>query len=400
MRMSKMGRIEYLEAVKSRYLNGTREEKELLLNEAEKVTGMHRKSIIRFFWRVVNNKVQQRVLRKRGPKSRYDYDEFKLALGELWLESGKMCSRNLKAALPEWLPSFEKLNGVKISARVKQDLLSVSHASMDRIIHPYRRKFGRGKCGTKPGTILRTSIPIRAESWNVDMPGYFEADTVAHCGESLAGEFVWTLTLTDIFSQWTEIRPVWHKGSLEILNALRDIEANIAFPILAFDCDNGSEFINYPMIEYFGHREKVVKFTRSRPYKKNDQAHVEQKNWSYARQLLHYERIDNKQTLQALQQICRDYSLLKNHFYPNKKLIRKERVNSRKVKTYEFPKTPYQRLLESTHILEQQKEKLKQIHLSLDPCSLRRRIYSELNKLKLSVTRNCEASYLKQAKTR
>jgi 5S rRNA maturation endonuclease (ribonuclease M5) len=317
--MSKMSRKEYLDAMKLRYLNGNKEEKKKLLNEAEIMTKLHRKSLIRYFWRVVNSKVKNQTVQKRGPKSQYDYEPFKSILGALWLESGKMCSRNLESGMAEWLPSFEKIYGKPISTKVKTDLYKISHASMDRIIHPFRRKFGRGKCGTKPGTILRTSIPMRAEAWHADTPGYFEADTIAHCGSSLAGEFVWTLTLTDIYSQWTEIRPVWHKGSQEILSALRNIESSLAFKILAFDCDNGGEFINYSMIEYFSKRDNVVKFTRSRPYKKNDQAHVEQKNWSYARQLLYYDRIDNKEIMPKLRQICTNYSLLKNHFYPTKK---------------------------------------------------------------------------------
>lgn len=162
---------------------------------------------------------------------------------------------------------------------MKAKLLSASSATIDRLLKPVRARYPKGRCNTKPGTLLKNQIPIRSASWDISQPGFFEADTVAHCGNSMAGDFVYSLTFTDIFSGWTENRAVWGRGSLGVLREITDIEHHIAFPILGFDCDNGSEFLNHHLVRYFTDRPKgPVLFTRSRPYQKNDNAFVEQKN--------------------------------------------------------------------------------------------------------------------------
>lgn len=396
MGMSMQTKQEYLEEIKCRYLNGNRMVKRQLLDQAAELTGMHRKSLIRYFNNEINRIVINRIKHKRGRRSKYDYPAFKNTLKDIWLETEKMGSWNLKQALPEWLPSYERLKGV-IEEPVKEDLLRISPATIDRLIHPYRAKYGRGKSGTKPGTLLKTEIPIRGGEWNIDKPGYLEADTVAHCGASLAGEFVWTFTLTDIHTQWTEIRPVWHKGAKATLEQLKDVEKTLPFEMLGFDCDNGAEFINHYFVEYFREKNRLnnlFQFTRSRPYKKDDNAHVEQKNWTYARQLLGYQRIDSHELMPALATLLKAWSMLKNHFYPCKKLIKKIRVGSSYRKIYDLPRTPYQRILDSSHIHDDIKLKLRQSHDSLDPCSLRREIRRNLNALikNSSVTSNYEAS--------
>ena len=401
MGLSMKGRREYLEEVKLRYLNGDRGLKCQILNEASAVTKMHRKSIIRYFHSKINQVVKKRVLGKRGRKCIYDYPEFKEKLKDIWLETEKMCSRNLAEAMSEWLPSYEKMYG-KIELKVRHDLLQISHASIDRIINPYRRQFGRGKCGTKPGTLIKNTIPIKGENWDPKLPGFMEVDTVAHCGGSLLGEFVWTLTLTDVHTQWTEIRPVWHKEAKETLAIIKRIAETLPFKILALNADNGAEFMNHHFLNYFMHRDNQIYFSRSRPYKKNDNAHVEQKNWTHARSLLGYGRLDNRSIMTALTEILANWSLLKNHFYPCKKLISKAKVGSKFAMRYEIPKTPYQRLMESNKINQANKNKLKQIHDSLDPCLLRRQIRANLNKLlqNSSVTSNYEASYPKRTSLR
>jgi len=158
-------------------------------------------------------------------------------------------------------------------------LCNISPSTIDRLLKPVRTQFtNKGHCGTKPGTLLKNQIPIQTSTWDCSQPGFFEADTVAHCGNSLAGNFVWSLTFTDILTAWTENRAVWNKGAQGVLDQIKHIEQNLVFPILGFDCDNGSEFLNYHLFRYFTDRPVLpVRFTRSRPYKKNDNAHVEQK---------------------------------------------------------------------------------------------------------------------------
>ena len=201
-----------------------------------------------------------------------------------------MCGKRLKSALPIWLPHYQKHYG-ELTGEVKKQLLMMSAASIDRMLKPLRVVNKRGLCGTKPGSLLRKQIPIKTEQWNEEHPGFVEADTVAHCGMSLAGDFVWSLTLTDIASTWTENRATWNKGSAGVIKQIQAIEKTLPFPLFCFDSDNGSEFLNYHLLTYFqNHPGKTpIQSTRSRPYKKNDNAHVEQKNWTHVRQLFGYD---------------------------------------------------------------------------------------------------------------
>jgi len=158
----------------------------------------------------------------------------------------------------------------------------------------------RARCGTRPGTLLRSQIPVRTEHWDVSVPGYIEADTVAHCGESMAGEFCWTVTATDVHTQWTESRAVWNRSQPQIQQRIAQMEDALPFAILGFDTDNGSEFINWHLFSYFQKRPRPVRFTRSRAYRKNDNARVEQKNWTHVRQLIGYGRLKGEQVAESL----------------------------------------------------------------------------------------------------
>lgn len=190
----------------------------------------------------------------------------------------------MKIALPLWLPHYEKTYG-GLDTQVMDLLLSMSSATIDRQLTPLRLKYGMSYGGTKPGSILKKHIPIKTEQWNETEPGFVEADTVAHCGGSMSGEFIWSLTLTDIYSGWTEIRSVWNKGSAGVVEQIQDIEKGLPFSLKGFDCDNGSEFLNHHLLRYFADPDDPQKhrlqFTHSRPYKKDDNAHVEQKNWTH-----------------------------------------------------------------------------------------------------------------------
>jgi hypothetical protein len=184
----------------------------------------------------------------------------------IWLSAEQPCGKRLKAALPLWLPFYEKRHG-QLKSKVKAKVLAASAATIDRLLAPCRISLGsRGRCSTRPGTLLRSQIPIRTEHWEVSGPGFIEADTVAHCGQSMAGEFCWSITATDVHTQWTETRAVPNRGQAAVAERIAQIEAALPFPILGFDTDNGGEFLNWHLVDYFGKRRVPVRFTRSRAY--------------------------------------------------------------------------------------------------------------------------------------
>jgi|SRR3990167_1890685 len=258
----------------------------------------------------------------------------------------------------------------------------MSEATIDRLLQPERVRFPRRLGGTKPGSLLKKHIPIKTDQWNEQTPGFVEADTVAHCGESLMGDFVWSITLTDIYSSWTENRAVWGKGAEGVVKQIEDIESNLPFLIFGFDCDNGSEFLNYHLIRYFEHRTDPVQFTRSRPYHKDDNAHVEQKNWTHVRQLFGYYRIEDKALIDAMNDVYKnECSLLHNYFYPSMKLIDKHRVQAKIKKIHDKPQTPYQRILASKHINAAQKERLTAIYKTLNPFELKMSLEAKLKNI-------------------
>jgi len=287
--MDKNERQAYLKAIRSRYRRASKKAKAAILDEFCTVCGYHRKYAIR----LLNQRRRARQRRRPGRKPIYPSPELLSTLKRLWFACDQMCSKKLKAAIPLWLP-FYGITYKPLTTETQNKLLSISAATIDRLLSPVRLKYGRkGLGGTKPGSLLKNQIPIRTHYWNVSQPGFMEADTVAHCGNSLAGDFVWSLTMTDIHTTWTENPATWNKGAQGVLAQIQDIEAKLPFTLQGFDCDNGSEFLNHHLVRYFTEHPKVVSFTRSRPYKKNDNAHVEQKNWSHVRQLFGYDRFDD-----------------------------------------------------------------------------------------------------------
>ncbi len=365
---------DYLDAILPRYLETSKKEKGIILREFCAVCEYHRKHAIR----LLNH-------RKRGPTERpgrkplYHSPEFMRALKRIWLATDQMCSKKLVAAIPLWLPFYERTYG-KLSAKITDQLLSVSAATIDRLLAKTRAKTRpRGLCATKPGRLLRNQIPIRTHNWDISQPGFMEADTVAHCGNSLAGDFIWSLTLTDIHTGWTEARATWNNGATGVIEQIKNIQAKLPFELKGFDCDNGGEFLNHHLLRYFTDHKPRIKFTRSRPYKKNDNAHVEQKNWSFVRQLLGYDRLDNRKLVELINNLyAKQWSLLQNHFCPTLKLLHKKRINSRYYKKYDTPKTPFQRLIESDHVSQKEKDTLRKTHRSLDPFLLKRQIDRQL----------------------
>jgi hypothetical protein len=290
------------------------------------------------------------------------------------------CSKRLKAILPLWLPAYVKEFG-SLSLEGVKALHRVSPATLDRLLEPARVKYrGRGRTTTKPGTLLRKQIPIKTNQWDETKPGFLEADTIAHCGESLLGDFVYTIDTVDIATGWTEQRAIWGKGETEILRQIQDIEDSLPFPLLGFDSDNGSEFLNWHLMRHFHQRDKPVQFTRSRPYHKDDNAHVEQKNWTHVRQWFGYHRLDKRVLVGLMNHLySQEWRLYHNFFLPSVKLMEKKLVDGKAFKRYDQPKTPYQRVLESPYVSASVKHSLKEQFENLNPFRLREAMEEKLH---------------------
>ena len=367
--------IDYIKMLRNRYLRGNRATKSQVLNELCETGGYHRKHAIRLLTRTALGWRDKPAGRKRT----YNKSLLLEPLKKIWLTTDQMCSERLKEALPLWLPYYEELDDSVEAVEIKKQLLAMSPRTIDRLLKEVRHHYPKGLGGTKPGSIIRQQIPIKTNQWDEKRPGYVEADTVAHCGTSLMGNFIWSITLTDISSVWTENAATWCKGAAGVVEQITMIEKNLPFSILGFDSDNGTEFLNYHLIRYFQEREKPVQFTRSRPYHKGDNAHVEQKNWTHVRQIFGYYRLENPQLVALMNDLYRnELSLLQNYFYPSKKLIDKERIQSKIKKKYSKPKTPYQRLMESEYINDLEKQKLRRTFLSLNPFKLQEVIEKKL----------------------
>ena len=214
--MSYRSRQEYVKTQRGRYRRGTRAAKSRILSEGCAMFGLHRKSLIRAFGRPARP-----GRRRRGPKPRYG-PELLGPLKAIWLAADQPCSKRLKVVVALWLPFYERRHGT-LAGDVRQGLLAMSPATMDRLLRPIRARRRKGLCATRSVRHLQGQIPIRTRFQEVDGPGYFEADTVAHCGQSMAGRFVWSLTFTDIFSGWTENRAVWNRNARQIVKRIRDI---------------------------------------------------------------------------------------------------------------------------------------------------------------------------------
>jgi hypothetical protein len=248
----------------------------------------------------------------------------------------------LKALLPGWLPWARPR--FALTPAIEAQLLSMSPRQMDRRLRPYRRTLTKRLYGrTKPGTLLKHHIPLRTDRWRVRRSGFTEIDLVAHCGNRSDGEFVHSLNLTDIHTTWVETRAVLGKARMQVRAALEDIRTQLPFRLRGIDSDNGSEFINDQLLRYC--RERHIQFTRGRPYKKDDNAHVEQKNWTHVRKLMGYVRYDSLVVVHAMNALyTNELRCMQNLFLPSVKLVRKERVGSRVRRRYDAPQTPFERL--------------------------------------------------------
>jgi hypothetical protein len=370
--MSHKSKQEYLRAIWGRYQRVGRRYKTKMLDEFCAVCGYSRKYALRLLNRALP---QQR--RRPGPKVKYEGEVVRV-LKAIWTLSEWMCSKRLKEALPLWLPYYERHQGA-LPASIRRLLRRISPATIDRVLRSTRaRAAGRGRSGTRAALKLKLKIPIRRGTHRAERPGLLEMDTVAHCGDHLDGDFAWSLTATDLRTQWTENRAVWNKGATEVLAQVRDIESHLPFILWGIDVDSGSEFLNHHLYRYCQNHQPSLELTRSRPAYKNDQAHVEQKNFTHVRLLLGYHRIEKPNLVAAMNGLYQTWNSFLNFFCPTLQLVSKRRVGTKVVRKYSKPRTPYQRVLASPHVSNERKTNLQARLATLDPLLLKQSIESQL----------------------
>ena len=370
--MSYSSIVEYFAQLAKSYFKSGKKKKSNLLDHAVKITGFHRKSIIRhMIRRMAAIGLKQSRKGKSGAKKRYTEDLLLPHIAHLWESMERISARRIKAALNDWLPYYHE-NGV--SHRVKNLLRKMSASTLERFLVKVRKnKKGslKGLCSTSPATYMKNKVPINTLDSSITRPGYIQTDTVAHCGDRLIGDFINSITFTDIFSTWTENRALFTKKGHEVRRCLSDIRQSLSFDIIAINTDSGSEFLNMPVFNQM--KQDRIIFTRSRPYKKNDNCYVEQKNYTHVRQLFGYERIDSRDLVPLMNYIYKDFwNPFQNFFLPTFKLTKKIRAGAKIKKTHGTPKTPYRRLMESPHLSKEQKDALARRRKELNPFELKK----------------------------
>jgi transposase InsO family protein len=374
--MSKKSIKEYFKTIYGRYHKASKAIKNLILNELCANTGYNRKYAIR----KLNNLPPAKSSGPYRRRRRYVYSSQVLSiLTVVWEAAGYPCSVRLKALLQPWMPWIRKK--FRISPAVEKQLLSISARQMDRRlkdkkVHIRKRIYGR----TRPGTLLKHRIPIRTDNWDVKEPGWTEVDTVSHSGNSADGLFAYTVNQTDILTTWVESRAVLGKGEEAVVNALDEMAHALPFALKGLDSDNGSEFINWHLLRYC--ENKKIQPFRGRPYKKDDNAHIEQKNWTHVRKLMGWDRYDTQQAVDAMNDLHRnELRLFMNLFLPSMKLLKKQRVGSKRKRVYDKPKTPFQRVWDSKCGDPVKIAKLKELRDSLNPFDLAHTIESKLESI-------------------
>jgi hypothetical protein len=364
-----VARWEYFRVIYERYGKAESKVKGAMLEEFCLNTGYHRKYAIRLLNGPPPGKREE--ARPRGRKPQYSAAVVSL-LAAVWRAAGYPWSVRLKAILPSWLPWIRQR--YKPGAETERQLLGISARQMDRRLAEKKSPCQRRLYGqTRPGTLLKHHIPVKTDSWNVTTPGYAEIDLVSHSGNRGEGEFAYTLNLTDIQSGWTESRALLGKSQEGVRQALQEIQGSLPFPLLGLDSDNGSEFINWHLERWC--QQSQIQLTRGRPYKKDDNAHIEQKNWTHVRKLLGWERYDSRAAVEAMNDLYRqELRLWVNLYLPSVKLVKKVRVGSKVRRIYDAPQTPWERVLASAAAHPPQVAALKKLRASLDPFQLGKEI--------------------------
>jgi len=376
--MSTQAKLEYLLVLARRYRDADINEKTLILSEIQTNLGIHRKSAIRRMNQILAReklRAQGIRFRKKTGRKRVYLPETIWHLKRIWHLTDYICAKKLHRAMREWL-KFYAPKKVLDSICVTQ-LVQMSPATIDRMLRPYRAQIRRRKnTATKPGKFLKNIVPLKAMGNVAAQVGIIEVDTVAHCGGNMGGEFIHSITFSDTFSGYTLNRAIWGKSAARTKEAIEYIESILPFPIQSINVDNGSEFLNHHLVEYFSPQNKKKNrsrflLTRSRSYRKNDNCHVEQKNYTTVRQIFGYERLEWEELIPIMNKIYKIQNQFTNHFIPQFKLKSKVRVGAKIKRKYDEPKTPYERLMLDPLLADEFKQKLKMEHEALNPISLR-----------------------------
>jgi hypothetical protein len=374
--MTRRSKLELLEALRPRYVRASKKAKGRMLDEFCAATKYNRKYAIQ----LLRHGPPRSKKGKRGRRPRYGRDVI-ATLVEVWQASGHICGKRLHPFLPELVEALERHGELHLAPEVKSKLLQMSRSTIDRRLQRARSKLPlRGRTTTKPGSLLKSAIPIRTfADWDDARPGLLEIDLVAHCGETTTGEYLHTLSAVDIDTRWYEPVALPNRSQKATFEGIRTLRHRLPFSLLGLDSDSGGEFINHHLYHYC--QEEHITFTRSRPFKKNDQAHVEQKNWTPVRQTIGYERYESHQALALLRSIYQDLRLFVNFFQPVMKLQSKVRLGSKVRKKYDQAQTPYRNIMASGLVEQSVKQQLTEVYLSLNPVDLRRRIDANLARL-------------------
>ena len=374
--MGNKGKWEYLRAIYGRYRSAGRPGKKVILGEFCANTGYHRKYAIR----LLNGPRPGKRPRPRERLRGRSYGSETLAiLTAVWEAAGYPWSVRLKALLPGWMPWIRKR--FRVRPEIEKQLVGISARQIDRRLQAQktqrrRRIYGR----TKPGYLLKHHIPVKTDSWNVRVPGFTEVDLVSHSGNSGAGEFAHTLNVTDIHTAWTESRALLGRGEEAVQRALSAIQEVLPFALLGVDSDNGSEFINWHLKAWCD--QKKIQMTRGRPYKKDDNAHVEQKNWTHVRKLLGWERYDTHEAVAAINHLYeQELRLWLNLFLPSVKLVKKMRVGSKVRRVYDAAQTPLERVRACAQADAEKVARLEELRKKLDPFQLGKVIERKLERI-------------------
>ena len=375
--MSKPSRVDYFRVVRKQYKKASKKKKGELLDAAMQLTGLHRKVIQRHL-----RTKSQRTRRSPKRPDRYS-QETKQAIRDLWHATSDICGERLQPFIPDLLDKLIDCQEMTVSSETDAQLRRISIATIKRIVSTEKHRSTIRIGGTtKPGSLLKRQIAVRYGRWDETNPGWCETDTVAHCGESLAGAFIYSLNLTDVATSWSEQVAIMGNGERASVVGIDQTRSRLPFGLLGLDTDNGGEFINWHL-EHYCQKHKIT-FTRSRPYHKNDQAHVEQKNWTAIRQLVGYQRMDTLNQLDILNDLYQnEWRLYLNFFQPTMKVKEtiKDLKTGKKTKRYYEARTPYQRLMKHSNVNKQQKAMLQSTYDSLNPLQLKREIKRKLTKL-------------------
>lgn len=373
--MSVVTRGEVMVKLRSRYRNAGLKYRGKLIDQAVELFGYHRKAAIRALaWR------PRPTLPRTGRPPKYDRAALQPALKTIWLASQQPCGKRLVAMMGDWVPAYEAYHR-SLSEPLKEQLLSMSSATLDRMLLPLRARHGAKSIPTRPGAMLRQEIPIRGGAWQESQAGWLEADTVSLSGGSAAGEVIWMLDSTDICTTWVEMRAMFGRGQHAAVEQLAAIEGLLPFRWLGLDSDNGGEFINHHVLRWCQQkRAEPIYYTRSRPYRSNDNAHVEQKNWTHVRQWFGYDRHDNPEAVAAINDLASgELRQFQNLFTASMKLESRSRTEEgRERRAYAKAVTPFERVLASPQVTQEKKTELTALKARLNPFALEAAIQKKL----------------------